>query len=160
MRAIPFFKQLNEHYCGPAILQMILATEGIKRSQHQLAKEAKTPMHPEAGTELKHIISVLRTYGFRVRAGNNKNLATLKKELAAGSIVIVCYTEPVWEWGHYSLMRDIQKDKVLLIDPDISTGKRSFDIAEFKLRWKDKKHTNTIRWGAFVTAAPSRKQNQ
>ena len=59
---VPQSVQENGHYCGPAVLQMVLAYHGIYRSQTQLAQELNTSM--VTGTEYADMARVLNTYLF------------------------------------------------------------------------------------------------
>ncbi len=158
MRTIPFFRQINEHYCGPAVLQMTLAAQGIKVSQKKLAKEAHTPMTRHSGTELKHMVSVLRAHGLRVRGGNRKSLADIRAALKTKAIVIVCWEEPEFYGGHYVIVRGIEKGEIVLQDPDEKPPKETdlrYPVRIFSKNWKDDIYTKSLRWAAFVTAKPA-----
>lgn len=151
---IPFFPQKNEHYCGPAVGQMILAAYGIESSQDALAREMKTPVTPHEGTLPKNLIATLRTHGLVVRTGQHKTLRTLAAALKRNELVLVCYTEPVEEWGHYSIVKEISDATIVLLDPDSRTGTTSMLLKEFERRWRDPLFTNTTRWAAFVALPP------
>jgi ABC-type bacteriocin/lantibiotic exporter with double-glycine peptidase domain len=149
---VPFFEQINEHYCGPAILQMVLAAYTMQVSQEQLAQEAQTPLDMHSGTELVHMISVLQKYGLQVEAAEHQTIEAVKAALEKDSIVIICYTEPVVEWGHYSIVKEVRDDTIILIDPDSRTGETSLLVEEFERRWKDPLFTKSERWAAFVSS--------
>jgi ABC-type bacteriocin/lantibiotic exporter with double-glycine peptidase domain len=148
---IPFFPQLNEHYCGPAILQMTLAAYGIEAPQERLAQEARTPLDMHSGTELVHMVAVLRSYGLEVDASQNRNIEAVVGALQKDAIVIICYTEPVEEWGHYAIVKEFRGDNIVLIDPDSRTGETSLLTEEFERRWQDPLFTKSVRWAAFVS---------
>jgi len=135
---------------------MTLAAHGIKTSQKKLAKEAHTPMQKHSGTELKHMISVLRTYGLKVRGGNRKSITDIRAALKANAIVIVCWEEPGFYGGHYVIVRRIKNGEIILQDPDEKPPKETnlrYPVRLFLKNWKDPIYTKSIRWAAFVTAA-------
>lgn len=154
MAKIPFFKQKNDYYCGPATLQMTLAHFGVKvSSQDELAKAAKT--NKKTGTSALNLVRALRLYKMGVRAGNGKTLPALTQALHEDKVVIICYTEPILEWGHYAIVERITDKRITLIDSDARTGKTSLMLDEFMQRWHDPLFTKTKRWAAFVSAPKS-----
>ena len=158
MRDIPFFKQENEYYCGPAIIQMIAGAYGLSISQQEAARIADTT---EAdGTMTHNLVEALRGLGASVGEGDDKNLEDIRKALAEDAIVVVCYTEPIEEWGHYAIVQKLDGEKIVLIDPDARTGSTTLMIDEFERRWQDPLFTKSTRWAAFVTGGPSQKQSR
>lgn len=135
---------------------MILAAHGITRTQRQLAKEAKTPMTRHSGTELKHMLKVLISHGFKVRAGQKKKISDLRKALK-DKIIFIAYTDPFDNYGHYVIVRSCNKDTISFIDPDRYMGRFSLPISKFKNLWKDPVFTKSVRWAAFVDA-PKKKR--
>jgi len=132
---------------------MILAALGIRSSQPTLAKAAKT--NKKIGTSPSNLVKVLRQHKLPVRAGSNRTLKEIRQALRAGEIVIICYTEPILEWGHYALVRSITEKHIHLLDSDARTGKTTLLLGEFKRRWHDPLFTKTVRWAAFVSAPKS-----
>jgi ABC-type bacteriocin/lantibiotic exporter with double-glycine peptidase domain len=148
---IPHRHQLNIHYCGPAVLQMTLAAYGIKRTQKQLAKEAKTPFDMKHGTEVKNMAAVLRSYGFAVDEKNNRSLADLTKAYASGKLIIICYTERHWSWDHYAVVKKITANHIYLIDPQEKIGTTlKMPLKEFEAAWLGKIFTHTKKWALFA----------
>jgi ABC-type bacteriocin/lantibiotic exporter with double-glycine peptidase domain len=154
-RKIPFFKQQNSYYCGPAIIQMVYSAYGVRITQKEAGRLAKS--NSVRGTTVKDLVAVLKEPGFTVTAGENKTLATIKNALKKDAIVIVCYTEPVLEWGHYAIVEKISGGKITLIDPDSRTGTTSLLLEEFNKRWRDPLFTKTVRWAAIVEPEKLRK---
>ncbi len=150
MKKIPFFPQQNEYYCGPATLQMTLEAYGISKSQRSLAKLAQT--NKKVGTSIVGMVKTLRHFNLTVHASNNRSLSDIKKALRAGEVAIICYTEPLMEWGHYAIVQNITDKRIHLVDSDARDGKTSLLLAEFKRRWHDALFTKTVRWAAFVSA--------
>jgi ABC-type bacteriocin/lantibiotic exporter with double-glycine peptidase domain len=157
-RKIPFFKQKNMHFCAPAVAQMILAAYGTRLSQEAIAKEMKTPRTMHEGTKPSQLVATMARHGFSVRAGENKRIDALQNALKKDAAVIVCYTEPVLEWGHYAIVQKFYKNRILLIDPDSRTGFSAMLVDEFKRRWKDPLFTKTVRWAAIVEPKPQKRK--
>jgi ABC-type bacteriocin/lantibiotic exporter with double-glycine peptidase domain len=145
---IPHVQQENDYFCGPAIIVMVLSAYGQKISQQEAASLART--NEEVGTSIEGLVSTLGVKGFSVDAAENRTindiLAALKKE----QLCVVCYTEPVLEWGHYALVETLAGNEITLLDPDSRTGKTSMVLEEFERRWKDPLFTKTLRWAAFI----------
>ena len=149
MRHIPFFKQLDDHSCGPATLQMVLGAYGIEITQKAAAEEARTT--EEIGTSTAAIVAVLEKYGLKVEAGNGRALEDLKRATAEEKIVIICYTERGDNWGHYSLVLGFEDGNIILLDPQEENGEHPpFPTQEFEERWNDPLFTQSDHWAAFV----------
>ena len=141
-------RQRTDYYCGPAVIQMALRLRRIRITQKEAARLART--NKKVGTRPQSLVAVLRSYGLRVRGGNNRTLAEVRAALKRGEAVIVCYTERHWGWGHYSLVRSADLARVELIDPAESARVSAMTTMEFRRRWKDPLFTKTVRWAAFV----------
>ena len=151
---IPFFRQRTGAYCGPAVMQMILRTHGMKATQDALAREAKT-VH-ETGTSIANVVKTLRKHGFTVDAAHGRSVADLKRALIRGWIVIVCFTERASDEGHYAIVLGFKGKHIVLHDPAQHLGKHApFTIKEFETRWKDRLFTRSRRWAAFVAPLSS-----
>ena len=152
MRTISYFPSENDDYCGPAVLQMVLAAFGISKTQDELAIEAGTPRTPEAGTAPAAMVRVLKSYGLSVDAGESQNLLEVSKALQRDAIPIVCFTEPTWEWGHYAIVADVTEREVFLCDPDTDRGAcHAMAREEFERRWHDHQFTKTNKWAAYAS---------
>jgi ABC-type bacteriocin/lantibiotic exporter with double-glycine peptidase domain len=152
---IPFYRQQNSFYCGPAIIQMAVGAFGTRITQKEAARRAGTT-HTH-GTKTAALVRALKSFGLRIEAGNNKNLSLLRRALTQGSIVVVCYTEPILEWGHYAIVKEFRGKNIILIDPDARTGKTSLRIEEFKKRWKDPLFTRSVRFAAIIRGPEPKK---
>jgi ABC-type bacteriocin/lantibiotic exporter with double-glycine peptidase domain len=149
MKALPFFRQETEYYCGPAIVQMIFAAHGISMTQRRIATLMKT--NKKIGTRPSAMIALLTSQGFNVRAAEKQNSALLKKSLKAEEIPIVLFIEPEMEWDHYAIVRKIKNGVVSLSDPDARTGRTNMIEKEFIRRWKDRDVLQSTRWAAYVS---------
>lgn len=142
--------QINSYFCGPAVIVTALHAYGIRTTQRKAAQLADT--NKTTGTSTKGLVSALGHFGLRVVAMNGRTLSNIRAALRRGTIVVVCYTEPHLESGHYGVVAGFRGENILVLDPD----KRGYEpiampVKEFKDRWKDPIFTHSKRWAAFVT---------
>lgn len=153
---IPFFKQQNDYYCGPAVIKMTLAAHGINLSQRTLAREAQT--NARIGTGTKGMVQTFKRHHLVISAKNRNTLYELEQALAEKKLVVICYTECTDNAGHYAIVKKIGKKFITLLDPAEKDGQAlRLTIGEFQKRWKDPLYTKTLRWAAFAKMASSRK---
>lgn len=159
MIRLPFFRQETDFYCGPAIIQTLVAARGKKISQRQAARAMKT--NKKVGTHPKALVDFLKKEGFTMRVGQNRTSRDLKNAIKKDLVPVVLFIEPEAEWDHYAIVRKIEKGVVSLLDPDARTGKTNMLEEEFLRRWKDRDVLQSRHWAAFVdlkiTAKPKRR---
>jgi len=132
-KPIPYRKQETSVYCGPAIVQMILAAYGKELSQGSIAREMGTD---EQGTPVARIEDFLGSHGFEVQRKNGADWDDIISALGAGSIVVVGYIEPSDEKAHYSIAVSTTDHVVSLLDPWF--GEEHILLRdEFIKRWRD-----------------------
>ena len=160
-----FRRQRTNYYCGPAVLQMVLAFFGIRKTQRELARLAKTDKESgraygaETGTSIKNMVATLRKLGLKVEANNYCTLTDIKLALRQNKVPIVCFTERRLNWGHYAIVMGFRGTYIELLDPAEPRGDGGpMTITEFKHRWKDPLFTKTTRWAAFVGPPKSQKR--
>ena len=141
--------QIHDYYCGPAVIVTVLRAYGIRTTQKHAARLART--NKKIGTSTKGLTSALRTFGVRVRAGNGQTLQKIRGALKAGTIVVVCYTEPSENVGHYAVVAGFRGRTILLFSPD-ERGQApvAMEQKEFLQRWKDPLFTRSTRWAVFT----------
>ena len=133
MRRFPHHRQINDWYCGPAVLQMALAGFGIRASQPALAREANT--NEKHGTSRAGMLRTLRRHGLRGSARHGRSLAELDAASGAGKAVVVLYVEKEADEAHYAVYLGHGRGKILLNDP--WHGPRyTIPRAEFLKRWR------------------------
>jgi len=112
---IKIFKQINNAYCAPATVKMILHFWGINKSQKFLAKLLGTTL--DGGTKNdKNIIKCFQKFGFNVKFGTNGSWYILDKYVNNQKIPVI-----VWwfheDCGHLSVACGLSKKSILLADP-------------------------------------------
>ncbi len=111
----PYYKQLNDWFCGPAVVQMILAADGIKISQPVLAKEMATS--PYEGTSRQDLVRILRRHRYKVVTKTYAKLADVKRMLADGWYIVVNYREVEENIGHYAIVLAVTSTSIVFNDP-------------------------------------------
>ena len=125
-------------YCGPACLQMVLEYFGIRETQARLGKMARTTR--VTGTTHKGMKETLQRYGFDVKVKHTTStfddLRTLvvKKKLPVIVNWYSVFNPPAS--GHYSVVVDINKKNITLMDPEIRAT-RVLTLDEFHKLWFD-----------------------
>lgn len=146
-----FSRQINNDYCGPAVLKIILSAQGVSITQKEAALLAGTTR--ANGTSPQGLVKALRAHGLSVTGGNNRSIADLKSATQNGVVPVVCFTERHFSWGHYAIVLGFKGRYIELLDPAEKNGKgEPMSVTEFAKRWKDPLFTHTNRWAAFVSA--------
>lgn len=135
MIKIPYFKQNIPYSCGPVVLQMIFRYYGKVFSEQFLIDKLKP--NNDIGTRHQTMIDFARKEGFFVYVNQGSSLEEIFSLLSKNIPVIVHYIEPATEDGHYSVVVDVQKDKVVLNDP-WNGEKFKLNREDFEERWKSK----------------------
>ncbi|MHB9019254.1 MAG: C39 family peptidase [Minisyncoccota bacterium] len=131
---LPYAKQHTNYSCGPTSLKMVLEFLGDKKSEKILIKKART--NKTTGTKHKWMIETAIKEGFYCYANSNSSLHEIKHFLLLGLPVIIDYTEPSENIGHYAVVIGYKKNKMILNDP---WNGKNFLISEKDLinKWHD-----------------------
>ncbi len=124
--------------CGPASLKMVMDYYGVSVSEAEIAKIAGATK--EKGTSINGLIKAAKHFGFRAFFKKNSSLDDLNYFMKRKIPVIV-------DWffeddGHYSVVVDVDKDNVILMDPAlrkllIYIRRRKFSKETFLRIWFD-----------------------
>jgi len=125
------FRQ-SSGFCGPASLKIVLEYYGIKKSEEELANLSHAKSHTGVGAE--GLLKVAKALGFKGLFKDFSEIKDIKEYIDKKIPVIV-------DWfstndGHYSVVADIDKNKVYLQDPELGRI-RKLDIETFKRVWFD-----------------------
>ncbi len=101
--------------CGPASLKMVMDYYGVSIPEAEIARAAGATR--EKGTSIKGLIKAAHHFGFKTFSKENSSLNDLKYFVRRGIPVIV-------DWfyvdeGHYSVVVDINKRNIVLMDPSL-----------------------------------------
>jgi len=131
---IPYHSQKTDYNCGPASLQMVFGYFKSFHSQSELAKLVRTT--PEVGTGHQHMIEAAIKNGFHCYVNEDSTIHEIKHYLNTKLPVIVNYTEPSWDEGHYAVVSGYTPFSLVLNDP--WNGKNfKMSFKRFLSRWHD-----------------------
>jgi ABC-type bacteriocin/lantibiotic exporter with double-glycine peptidase domain len=142
LKAKPFQETLNNGYCGPASLKIVLDYYGINKTEKEIAKMAG--WNKTLGIDDKEIKKAAEMLGFRVKVKNNSNYRNIQNWLDKGVPVIVDwftrgrsdYSDSAVPDGHYSVVVGLDDKFIYLQDPEI--GKiRKLKKEDFITVWFD-----------------------
>lgn len=136
---IKYHKQETNYTCGPACMEMVLGSLGIKKSEKQISRLLKT--NKRKGTWHKYLPELAERYKLDYIVERNGTIADLKRYLKNNWRIIVCFY--YGGVAHYSVVRKINWHSIYLIDP-IHSDNHHYFIPSFKKRWKDDE--KEIRW--------------
>ncbi|MDO8601297.1 MAG: cysteine peptidase family C39 domain-containing protein [bacterium] len=101
--------------CGPASLKIVMDYYGVSVSEAEIAKQAGATQ--EKGVSIKGLMKAAKHFGFKAVAKRNSSLEELSRYVKKEVPVIVDWFSE--DDGHYSVVADINKDNVILMDPSI-----------------------------------------
>lgn len=124
--------------CGPASLKMVMDYYGVSTSEDELAKAAGFTV--ENGTTIEGMIKAAKQFGFNVFSKEKSSLSDLKYLTDNNIPVIVRWF--FHDWGHYSVVVDIDEKKIILMDSMlrkvlIYERKRQLPLDKFMHIWFD-----------------------
>lgn len=142
---VPYFKQNTDYTCGPASLAMALSFLGKHRSELSLSRLALT--NEDTGTTHSNIVRVAKDEGFVTEVKRGASLGDLKTVVRLGLPVIVNYTEPFENVGHFAVVVGFERGNIILNDPANGKG---FQLSETNIlrRWKS---GNSKRWMLIIS---------
>ncbi len=99
--------------CGPASLKMVLDYYGVSVSEQELARLSGSSK--EKGTSVSGLVKAAKHFGFKAFLKKNSSLKDLEYFVNKKIPVIVDWFNE--DDGHYSVVVDIDKKDVVLMDP-------------------------------------------
>lgn len=131
---LPRMKQHTKYSCGPVSLEMVLSFLGDKKSEEFFIKTAHT--NKVKGTKHKWMLEVAIREGFYCYINSSSSLNEIKQFLLLGLPIIVDFTEPSQNSGHYAVVVGYKRNKIIMNDP--WNGKNlSMSESNFTKRWHD-----------------------
>ena len=136
-------------WCGPAVLQMVLARAGIKKSQGEIAKDVYKKWW---GTPQQMILAYLSRFFKIVNFKQNASLKDVSFHIKKGNFVILNWWDDFDEnnpGGHYSLAADYDSKlrALTLVDPSNERqGIWTISDTEFRQKWYDTLDVHDRTW--------------
>lgn len=147
---LPFFKQRTLYTCGPTSLEMAMAFIGRHTTQRRLAHEAHT--QKKRGTTHQGMIEAALKEKLFVYVHADAELEDIHYFLSKKYPVIVDFTEPSSEEGHYAVVESVHEKHITLNDP---WNGKNFKILKkiFLSRWHDEL-THSRGWMMVISKDP------
>ena len=131
MLKIKSFRQ-TAGLCGPASLKIVMDYYGVSISEAKIAKLGGSSI--KKGTPIKGLIKAAKHFGFKSFSKKNSSFSDIKYFIKKGIPVIIDWF--LEDEGHYSVVVDINKKSIVLMDPSLA-GKRKIALEKFLRLWFD-----------------------
>lgn len=134
---LPRVAQTLDFTCGPACFDSLLQLFGMSSPGEIAVAEFLGTL--ELGfTPPLHIVELARLYGFDCKMHEDAPISQLKRAYASGAIVFVTWWDE--DAGHYSLVKQIAKEAIVLMDPWFAREGRDkhLELNEFSLYWNQR----------------------
>ena len=118
--------------CGPASLKMVLDYYGVSVSEAEIAKLSGASK--EKGVSAEGLIRAAKSLGFRAFSKKNSTFKDIRNFIRKKMPVIVDWF--LEDEGHYSVVVDIDKRNIVLMDPSLK-GMRKMPQEVFLRTWFD-----------------------
>ncbi|MEW6420087.1 MAG: cysteine peptidase family C39 domain-containing protein [Nitrospirota bacterium] len=118
---IPYFKQGKTTTCGPACVRMVMAYNGIKKSETELEETCETSW---LGNTCEELATGAQKAGFEAEVIENATMESLEDSLRSG-IPIIALLDPavlyggVQGFGHFVVIFGLKEGMVYYHDPDL-----------------------------------------
>lgn len=124
--------------CGPASLKMVMDYYGVSVSEAELTRLSGATK--EKGISIGGLIKAAKRFGFKTFLKKNSSLTDIRYFIKRKIPVIVDWFQE--DDGHYSVVVDVDKDNVILMDPAlrkflIYIRRRKFPRETFFRVWFD-----------------------
>ncbi|MDO8574586.1 MAG: cysteine peptidase family C39 domain-containing protein [bacterium] len=118
--------------CGPASLKMVLDYYRVSVAESAVAKAAGASK--KEGVSKDDLIKAAKHFGFDAFSKEKSNFGDLRSFIKKEVPVIVDWFSE--DDGHYSVVVDIDKENIVLMDPELG-GERKFSLEKFQRLWFD-----------------------
>ena len=141
---ITFHKQETCYTCGAAAMRMALEACGIKLSEKRVMKLIGT--NKVRGTWHKGFPIAAEKFLLDYVVRRNATVDDLRRFIADGYVVVVCYLYPPEKVDHYSVVKSISKDRIAFWDPWWGP-EHAFSLTYFRRVWRsDPRYDNERAW--------------
>ena len=141
--------QKRPGWCGPAVIQIILAKCGMRKSQAEISRDVYKNWW---GTSQQMILAYLSRFFKLVNFKDNATFSDISHHLEKGNLIIVNWWDDFDEndpGGHYSVVVDYDSKLGALILADPSNerpGIWTISENEFRPKWYDTLDVRDKKW--------------
>jgi len=152
-KALKPFRQ-TPGLCGPASLKILLTHYGKEYTEAELTNLCNATA--DDGTDHVGMMRAAEALGHKPIAMSNASIKDIQWFIDQDVPVIIGW----WStWGdegdHYSVVYDIDKGQIMMMDPELDSGIRAMPIAEFEKVWYDFDGSEKVRVNRWMMAIPS-----
>ncbi len=134
---VPFRRQEEASWCGPAVVQMVSEYWGVSRTQANLARGLKT----EDTTGIGMVSRLFRDFDFKVNVTSEgdpqEKLERLLYTVCVRKtpvVVLQRLTVNDTTYGHYRIVAGYEPGRVFVVDPIM--GLTAYSVQDFYLLWR------------------------
>ena len=123
--------------CGPTSLRIVLGYYNINKSEKYLAKLSGCTI--KHGTEPEGLLKAAESLGLKGFVKYNSDIKDIRKYVVNKTVPVIVNwfsISPISAEGHYSVVVDINRNNIYLMDPE-SGSIRKIKLSEFKKLWFD-----------------------
>ena len=136
---VPFYRQEQLHTCGPACLRMVLAYNGVDKTEDELVVLCNTA---EVGTGRRPLARAAQELNFGVQLAERMTREDLQETISSGKPTIALVNPSliyphVTETSHGVVIVGVEGDEIIFHDPAGSASNR-LAWAEFRSAWLDR----------------------
>jgi hypothetical protein len=165
MKKLKFWKKVHRFqekagWCGPAVVQTVLLSAGITKTQKEIAKDIYQKWWGTGqNIMLAYLSQFFRLVNFRI----NAKISDIAYHLKKGHIVVVNWWDDLDAGdpdGHYTIVANYSGKSLTMVDSSTSRdGVWKMKAKEFKDRWYDylDVHANTWVDGWMLWVDPASK---
>jgi len=133
----PFYPQEHDYSCVPACLRMVLAYNGIYKSEDDLIYACNS--WPD-GTKVSDLVEAAKDLGFERTSRERPTLEELRESLNQGLFPIVYIATPTV----HSVVVVAIEDFVEVLDPAHPSGQYKIALETFLEQWGAERHLAVI----------------
>ncbi|MDB4978382.1 MAG: hypothetical protein JWM56_568 [Candidatus Peribacteria bacterium] len=148
-------KQIDDSDCGPTSIKMAVDYLGLPISFKEIARVSEYK-RKDGLTDID-LVHTIKKLGLRVRAKRNTSWTDLRRANKENAVIIVSWMKYGY-MGHFSVVDSVQKDHILLADPEFGTLEKIEKLIFMRLWmdyddvWYAKQNTDIqLRWMAVVS---------
>ena len=132
MKPLTPFRQ-SPGLCGPASLKIVLSHYGVDKSELDLALLSDAT--PDKGTNHEGLVKAAKSLGAVVSTKENATMDDIRIHVENDIPVIVGWWSGTED--HFSVVYEVGKAKIYMMDPEAQSGIRILPIEDFEKLWHD-----------------------
>lgn len=145
---VPYYQQINNTYCGPAVMQMVLGYYNVTLDQEYIADKVSTDNITNSSNICNFFSNYTwSNYMFKVQCASNVTMEKIEEIVCNESRpVIVLQRLAINDevYGHYRVVVGADNDYMYVIDPLFGLNKTRKE--DFLMLWRKNNATLSDNW--------------